>query len=425
MSKIDYLEYQKLGTGKLIQKIENGANAGRNIFFNFLLAVVRKIIPSILFSMIFIYRIDKTIMISVLIGYFIVFIITNLLIKALYQIKEHILINEERMNHFLVRGFVEMVVFRVNKRFKYEIRQSESAKKKIIDSKVKMTLIHEAFFTIFSLIVTFIKIVTIVYGWKTKTISIGSIIALITLLDNAYTPIAIFNVLYIQFKLDKAAYKRYTDILELNNDGQLLAGKEVNLMYGNIEFNEISFLYNNKREIFNKLSLSIKSGEKVAIVGESGSGKSTLIKLLIGLLKPSEGAIFIDDYNLLEMNLNSYYNYVTYVSQDSPIFDGTLRENIVFGKTIKSNDIIEVLEKVGLKNLYLKLEAGLDTKLGEKGTTLSGGEKQRLALARLWFSDAKIIILDEATSALDNITEEKVMLNVMEFLKDKDRKSVV
>lgn len=99
--------------------------------------------------MIFIYRIDKTIMISVLIGYFIVFIITNLLIKALYQIKEHILINEERMNHFLVRGFVEMVVFRVNKRFKYEIRQSESAKKKIIDSKVKMTLIHEAFFTIF------------------------------------------------------------------------------------------------------------------------------------------------------------------------------------------------------------------------------------------------------------------------------------
>ncbi|PBF65343.1 ABC transporter ATP-binding protein [Clostridioides difficile] len=419
MSKIDYLEYQKLGTGKLIQKIENGANAGRNIFFNFLLAVVRKIIPSILFSMIFIYRIDKTIMISVLIGYFIVFIITNLLIKALYKIKEHILINEERMNHFLVRGFVEMVVFRVNKRFKYEIRQSESAKKKIIDSKVKMTLIHEAFFTIFSLIVTFIKIVTIVYGWKTKTISIGSIIALITLLDNAYTPIAIFNVLYIQFKLDKAAYKRYTDILELNNDGQLLAGKEVNLMYGNIEFNEISFLYNNKREIFNKLSLSIKSGEKVAIVGESGSGKSTLIKLLIGLLKPSEGAIFIDDYNLLEMNLNSYYNYVTYVSQDSPIFDGTLRENIVFGKTIKSNDIIEVLEKVGLKNLYLKLEAGLDTKLGEKGTTLSGGEKQRLALARLWFSDAKIIILDEATSALDNITEEKVMLNVMEFLKDK------
>ena len=239
MSKIDYLEYQKLGTGKLIQKIENGANAGRNIFFNFLLAVVRKIIPSILFSMIFIYRIDKTIMISVLIGYFIVFIITNLLIKALYQIKEHILINEERMNHFLVRGFVEMVVFRVNKRFKYEIRQSESAKKKIIDSKVKMTLIHEAFFTIFSLIVTFIKIVTIVYGWKTKTISIVSIIALITLLDNAYTPIAIFNVLYIQFKLDKAAYKRYTDILELNNDGQLLAGKEVNLMYGNIEFNEL------------------------------------------------------------------------------------------------------------------------------------------------------------------------------------------
>ncbi|MCC0784323.1 ABC transporter ATP-binding protein [Clostridioides sp. ES-S-0108-01] len=419
MSKIDYLEYQKLGTGKLIQKIENGANAGRNIFFNFLLAVVRKIIPSILFSMVFIYRIDKKVMFTILIGYFIVFIITNLLIKALYQIKEHILINEEKMNHFLVRGFVEMVVFRINKRFECEICQSKFAKKEIIDSKVKMTLIHEAFFTIFSLIVTFIKILIIVYSWKTKTISIGSIIALITLLDNAYTPIAIFNVLYIQFKLDKAAYKRYTDILELNNDSQLLSGKIVDLKHGNIDFNNIGFLYNNKRKIFNELTLSIKSGEKVAIVGESGSGKSTLIKLLIGLLKPSEGTIFIDDYNLLEMNLNNYYKYITYISQDSPIFDGTLRENIVFGKSIKSNDIIDVLEKVGLKKLYLKLEYGLDTKLGEKGTTLSGGEKQRLALARIWFSDAKIIILDEATSALDNITEEQVMLNVMEFLKYK------
>ncbi|EQF26989.1 ABC transporter family protein [Clostridioides difficile CD160] len=419
MSKIDYLEYQKLGTGKLIQKIENGANAGKNIFFDFLLAVIRKIIPSILFSMVFICRIDKKVMFTILIGYFIVFIITNLLIKALYQIKEHILINEEKMNHFLVRGFVEMIVFRVNKRFKYEICQSKSAKKEIIDSKVKMTLIHEAFFTIFSLIVTFIKILIIVYGWKTKTISIGSIIALITLLDNAYTPIAIFNVLYIQFKLDKAAYKRYTDILELNNDSQLLSGKKVDLTHGNIDFNNIGFLYDNKRKIFNGLTLSVKSGEKVVIVGESGSGKSTLIKLLIGLLKPNEGTIFIDNYNLLEMNLNNYYKYITYISQDSPIFDGTLRENIVFGKPIKSNDIIDVLEKVGLKKLYLKLEYGLDTKLGEKGTILSGGEKQRLALARIWFSDAKIIILDEATSALDNITEEKVMLNVMEFLKDK------
>ncbi|MGO0881475.1 ATP-binding cassette domain-containing protein [Clostridioides difficile] len=87
--------------------------------------------------------------------------------------------------------------------------------------------------------------------------------------------------MYIQFKLDKTAYKRYTNILELNNDSQLLIGKEVDLIHGNIEFNRICFLYNNKRKIFNNLSLNIKSGEKVAIVGESGSGKSTLIKLLI------------------------------------------------------------------------------------------------------------------------------------------------
>jgi ATP-binding cassette, subfamily B, bacterial len=418
MSSIDYQIYQTMGTGKLVQRIENGADAGKGVLFNFTFNLIRDLIPSIIFSMIFIYKINKTVMLTILAGYILVFIITNLLLKVLYQVKEHILTNEEMMNHFLVRGFMEMVVFRLNKRFGHEIEKAELAKKEIVGSKVKMSLIHEAFFAIFALMVTFIKIAIIAYGWTTKSLSIGEIVALISLVNNAYTPIAIFNVLFVQYKLDKTAYKRYEEFLDAKDDEQLVRGEKVEALEVDISFNGLKFLYDN-RVIFDNFNLNIRSGENVAFVGESGSGKSTLVKLLVGLLKPYDGNITIGKYDLSKVDLNSYYEYITYIPQESPIFDGTLRENLVFEKHIKDDEIIKVLEQVDLIDLYHKLEKGLDTELGERGITLSGGERQRLALARLWFSNSDIVILDEATSAMDNITEENVMNNVMNLLKSK------
>lgn len=418
ISQIDYEEYQALGTGKLIQRIENGATAGRNILFDFYFCLVRELIPSIMFSLLFIYMINKSITFIILLGYVAVFGITNLLLKVLYKIKEHILSNEEKMNHFLVRGFMEMVAFRVYKRFNYEIEKAAIAKNEIINSKVKMKLIHEAFFTIFALIVTSIKVGILIYAWITKSISIGSVVALITLVDNAYTPIAIFNVLFVQYKLDIITFEHYMDFLSLKNDNGLEKGKNIRKLNGSLLFYKLGFSYGN-RVIFDNFDLKINNGEKVALVGESGSGKSSLIKLLLGLLKPTEGKIIVDNYDLARIKLNTYYDYITYISQESPIFDGTLRENIVFDKDISEKQIIEVLKKVNLFELYRKLKDGLDTQVGERGITLSGGEKQRLALARLWFQNSDIIILDEATSAMDNITEESVMIQVMSYLKDK------
>lgn len=154
-------------------------------------------------------------------------------------------------------------------------------------------------------------------------------------------------------------------------------------------------------------------------MGESGCGKSTIVKQIIGLLKVDAGSIYIDGNDLSELNLNHFYKYISYTSQESPIFDGTLRENIVFDKDISDNTIIEVLKHVGLTSFYSSLSKGLDTEVGERGVMLSGGERQRLALARVFFGDAKIVILDEATSAMDNVTEELVMRNMMQFLKNK------
>ena len=166
------------------------------------------------------------------------------------------------------------------------------------------------------------------------------------------------------------------------------------------------------------MSLSIRPGEKIALVGESGSGKSTLVKILMGLLKYEKGSIKLDEMELREIFLNELYGQTAYLSQDSPVFDGTVRENLVFDREVSDEKLYEALERVQLLSLVKSFEAGLEHIVGERGTVLSGGEKQRLALARLLLQETKLVVLDEATSAMDNLTEEMVMTEILEALKD-------
>ena len=418
ISTIDYVEYQKIGTGKLVQRIENGASAGRDVLFHFWLCFIRSLLPTVAFSVYFIWRIDTHITYVLFAGYLIIFVITNILLKFLYKIKETILNSEELLNHYLVRGFMEMLVFRMNKQFTNEMKKTRDAKENIVSSKVKMTMIHEAFFTIFALLVAILDIAILFYAWKTQSLTVGSVVALITLIENAYTPIAIFNVLYVQYKLDKEAYGRFVEFLNLKDDKQLTTGHTLKSDVGEIAVNHLSFQYET-RTIFDNLSLSIKKGEKIAFVGESGSGKSTLIKLLLGLLKYDKGEIRLGDMELRDICLMNLYDKVRYLSQDTPVFDGSIKENLVFDKNVPEEQIWNALRKVQLSYFVEKLATGLDTQIGEKGTCLSGGEKQRLALARLWFDDSELVILDEATSAMDNLTEESVMKAVMQQLNGK------
>ena len=418
ISTIDYTEYQKIGTGKLVQRIENGSAAGRNVLFNFWLRLIRDLLPTIVFSVYFIWKIDKKVTYVLFVGYMLIFIITNILLKFLYKIKEKILNSEELLNHYLVRGFMEMLIFRMSKQFPNEIKKTNNAKESIVSAKVKMNMIHEAFFTIFALLVAMLDIGILFYAWKTKNLTVGSVVALIALIENAYTPIAIFNVLYVQYKLDKASYKRFEEFLGLKDDVQLRNGNAINTNVGKIAIRNLSFQYE-ERKIIDGLSLSIQKGEKIAFVGESGSGKSTLIRILLGLLKYNQGEVRLGDMELKEICLNNLYDRVSYLSQDAPVFDGTIKENLVFEKQVSEEQMLGALSEVQLSHLVENLAEGLNTEIGEKGTCLSGGEKQRLALARLWFEDSELVILDEATSAMDNLTEENVMKSVMQKMKDK------
>ena len=419
MKTIDYLEYQKIGTGRLTQKVEDGATASRDIMINFWLKLFRYLLPTAIFSLIFIFRVKKEYVLFVLCGYIIVIIISNLILKKLYYLKESILLNQEFLNKHLVRGFMELVVFRTNKKFDTEIKVTKEGIKNIVDSKTKIKLVHEIFFTVFSLIVNFLKIVVLGYAVMNSNLSVGAVVTVISLLGKAYEPIAIFNVEYVDYKLNKVTVNKYIELLDIKDDEALNNGLKIKKIDGNIEFKNVSYSYNESKNIINNLSFKINKNSSIALVGESGSGKSTIIKLIMGLIKYNKGNILIDNNELSKLNLNTFYDNVTYVSQEAPIFDGTLRENLIFDKNINDDEIIKILNLVYLNKFYEKLENGLDTELGEKGVRMSGGERQRVALARLFFDDSKIVILDEATSAMDNITEKHVMENIVKQLDNK------
>ena len=419
MQTIDYLEYQKLGTGSLIQKIEEGATSSTSVILDFYLNVFRTLLPTALFSLIFIYQVKKELTLFILIGYLLVIIISNLVLKRLYNLKEKILVNSEYLNRHLVNGLMELVVFRTNKKYDLEIEITEHGIKNIVDNKVKIKLVHELFFTLFELIVSVLQVVILAYAVKTN-LTVGAIVTVISLIGKSYQPIAIFNVEYVDYKLNKIAVKRYLDFLNLKDDLSLTIGKKLKEISPSITFKNVTYKYpDSKKTLINNLNLTIKKGEKIAIVGETGSGKSTIIKLIIGLLKDYQGKILISSEELAKLNLNELYNHITYISQESHIFSGTLRENIVFDKKATDEEIQKVLKLVFLEKFYQRLENGLDTELGERGVKISGGERQRVALARLFFENTNLIILDEATSALDNITEKKVMTNIMQNSKDK------
>ena len=419
MKSIDYLEYQKIGTGRLTQKAEDGATASRDILINFWLKIFRYLLPTAIFSLIFIYRVKKEYVLFVILGYVLVIIISNLILKKLYKLKESILLNQEFLNKHLVRGFMELVVFRTNKKFDTEIKVTKEGIKNIVDGKTKIKLVHEIFFSVFALIVNILKVVVLGYAVLKSDLSVGAVVTVISLLGKAYEPIAIFNVEYVDYKLNKVTVNKYIELLDIKDDESLESGRILKNIEGNIEFKNVSYSYNGEKNIIDNLSFKIDTDSSVALVGESGSGKSTIIKLIMGLLKYKNGNILIDDQELSKLNLNSFYDNVTYVSQEAPIFDGTLRENLIFDKKIKDDEILRILNLVCLDKFYEKLENGLDTELGEKGVRMSGGERQRVALARLFFDDSKIIVLDEATSAMDNITEKQVMKNIVEKLDNK------
>lgn len=188
-----------------------------------------------------------------------------------------------------------------------------------------------------------------------------------------------------------------------------------------INLNNLSFKYlNTKRNALSDINLTIKKGECIGIAGETGSGKSTLVDIILGLLKPTEGEILID--SLYPANSIQWHQKIGYVPQSLNLIDDTIAANIAFGVDPEKHDIEQlhkVIEAAQLSKLLAQLPEGIDTIVGERGVRLSGGEKQRIAIARALYINPEVLIFDEATSALDNETEAKLMETIYSVSKNR------
>lgn len=220
-------------------------------------------------------------------------------------------------------------------------------------------------------------------------------------------------------RVSRYAYDRsyYLEIYSKTYDQDKPTSRPLALTGGKIEFRNVTFGYHPSRPIFSNLSMTIPAGQKVAIVGPSGCGKSTVFRLLFRFYDSSSGQILIDGQDIKDVTLDSLRTAIGVVPQDTPLFHADIMHNIRYGRLTASDDeVYAAARKAQVEDTINRLPDKWATKVGERGLMISGGEKQRLAVARLLLKDPPILFFDEATSALDVYTETELMRNINEAL---------
>lgn len=195
--------------------------------------------------------------------------------------------------------------------------------------------------------------------------------------------------------------------------------RDYSINKGKIDFNNVCFAYEGHKPLFEDFSLQIKAGEKIALVGQSGSGKSSLTRLLFRFVEPQTGDILFDNINSHDFTLVSLRQQISLIPQQPELFHRSVRDNIALGAEISDEELESVAAKAQCLEFIQQLPKQFETQVGERGVKLSGGEKQRIAIARAFLEQAPIVVLDEATSALDSITEQQIQTALFDLLKNK------
>ncbi|WP_404405907.1 ABC transporter ATP-binding protein [Jeotgalibacillus malaysiensis] len=267
-----------------------------------------------------------------------------------------------------------------------------------------------------------IVLVVLVFGAYlslNNELTYGELVAFVLYINVLFKPIDKISALLEMYPKGMAGFKRFTDLLDqapvITNRPD---AKEIDHLEGEIEFDHVSFSYDDQKGVLNDISLKLNRGGTVAFVGPSGAGKTTICSLIPRFYDVKEGAIKIDGIDIRDMTKESLRSQIGIVQQDVFLFTGTLRENIAYGKLdATEEEVQEAARKANLQSVVDGLPLGYNTQIGERGLKLSGGQKQRIAIARMFLKNPSILILDEATSALDTETEAMIQGAIEELAK--------
>jgi subfamily B ATP-binding cassette protein MsbA len=252
-------------------------------------------------------------------------------------------------------------------------------------------------------------------------LSMSEFVSFLASLMLAYAPVRALAGINIGFNEGLAAARRIYDLIdkknEINDDKNL---PDLKISSGNIIFKNVNFTYPDNSQILNNININITGGKRTAIIGESGSGKSTILNLIPRFYNLIKGKILIDGQEINTIKLSSLRKNMSIVSQDTILFDDTIKKNIAYANNNATNEeIYKASELAGINNFIDSLKNGYETIVGENGIKLSGGQKQRISIARAFLKNAPIILLDEATSSLDSVSEEKIKQALEDLTKNR------
>ena len=351
-----------------------------------------------------------------------------------FKITEWRVLIRKKMNEFdsdsnqkAIDGLLNYETVKYFNAEKYEMDRYNNSRKEYQKAAVK-TSITLAFLNLGqTIIITFGLMVIMILSMRevyNGNLTIGSFVGLNAIIIQLSMPLNFLGTVYREIRqalVDLESmfeiFRQKVDVKDKKNAKPLKVSKS------NIEFRDVCFSYNTDRVILQKFSLKVFRGNQIAIVGKTGSGKSTIGRLLFRFYDPQKGGIFIDEQDIKNVTINSIHQNVGVVPQDTVLFNDTILYNIKYGnQNADFNEIQSAAKSACIQDFINKLPNGYETIVGERGLKLSGGEKQRIGIARTILKEAPIILLDESTSSLDYTTEKKILANLK---KDKKNSTMI
>ena len=330
------------------------------------------------------------------------------------------------LNKYLIDLFKNHKVIKIFQRENFENQRSEKFVNDLKEKSIKIATVFIRATPIMEILTGIMIAILIFYSGKlimNGQLNINNFFSFLAAMMLAYQPVKSLATINVGIFQGISAGKRIIPIIDSENNISSNENlKNIKLEYGSINFKNVNFNYesNQDNEVLKNINLEIAGNKMTALVGHSGSGKSTLLSLIPRIYDPSSGEIHLDGQNIKEVKLSSLRKEISIVDQNTTLFDDTVLNNIKYAKPDATNEqIFQAAEMAMCTDFINKLENKFETKIGENGVKLSGGEKQRLSIARAFLKNSKIILLDEATSSLDSETEEKIQKALEKLISNK------